>query len=63
MAMMMAMRADKMKDETKVFYWADTGPVEAHLAGSYITRAQMVEAMQDGDKSDIDFVPVWESSN
>lgn len=55
-------RASKMtEDGHRVFYWEDTGPVEAHVSGSYITRAQMVEAMQDGDSSDVDFIPIWEA--
>jgi hypothetical protein len=55
-------RAKKMLEDRKVFYWNDTGPVEAHLSDGLIVRAQMIEAVHD-DSTASGYTPWWEASD
>jgi hypothetical protein len=57
-------RASKMTNsgKIKVFYWPDTGAVEAHLDGKYIVKAQMVEQIQSPGRGHEGPPPLWEAN-
>lgn len=51
------MNAKKMNEEKKVFYWPDTGPVEATVVNGKIKSAVLITPESD------EMADTWESSN